>query len=232
MHDRASRLADNLARVRERIATAASQSGRDPASVTLVAVTKYADQAAADCLAQLGCKDLAESRPQELWAKAAAAAPDVRWHLVGHLQRNKIRRTLPLVHLIHSVDSLRLLSALHAEAEQLARGLDVLLEVNISGDKNKHGFAPDSVELALAHAAQLQHVSIRGLMGMASLAGGHATAEHDFARLRELRDRLTPLCPKDVSLAELSMGMSDDYEIAIRHGATLVRIGSALFEGV
>jgi pyridoxal phosphate enzyme (YggS family) len=183
---------------------------------------------------------LGESRPQELWEKAAALAASggirpgtpVRWHLVGHLQRNKIHRTLPLVHLVHSVDSRRLIEAIHDEATSLARPINVLLEANISGDITKTGFPPEELAPILADAAQWPHVSIRGLMGMASLVGGTETALRDFERLRALRDRLSKSAPAGTSLDELSMGMSGDFEVAIQAGATIVRVGSALFEGI
>ncbi len=250
MDDVARRIAENLAAVRGRIADATRRSGRAADAVTLVAVTKYVDVATAAALVDAGCHDLGESRPQELWSKAAAlggtcilpvhpsqdttdhATPAIRWHLIGHLQRNKIRRTLPLVHLIQSVDSRRLLAMINDEAALLGRPIDVLLEANISDDANKTGLPPDAIEPLLADASKWPHVRVRGLMGMASLEGGDEAAKRDFDRLRLLRDRLAQNIPAQVSLAELSMGMSGDYEIAIAHGATIVRVGSALFEGV
>lgn len=229
----AERIARNLAEVRERIAAAAAASGRNVDDVSLVAVTKYVDAATTRLLVEAGCRDLGESRPQSLWDKAAALANcDVRWHMIGHLQRNKVRRTLPLVHLLHSGDSLRLLSEIDAEAAALAAPLSVLLEVNISGDSSKHGFAPTEMEPLLAHLQSLRRLDIRGLMAMAGLEGDAAQARRDFAALRELRDRLRTAWHGRFALDELSMGMSGDFEAAIAEGATIVRIGSALFEGV
>ncbi len=200
-------------------------------------VTKTVDAKIAQMLVAAGCRDLGESRPQELWAKAAAIqdpSPEnaVRWHMIGHLQRNKVRRTLPLVSLIHSVDSLRLLEEIDREAHTLQRPAAVLLEVNISGDHTKHGFRPNEVEPQLPEMARFEHVAIRGLMCMASREGDLPQARREFAALRELRDRLQRSAPPNIRLAELSMGMSGDYEIAIEEGATLVRVGSALFEGI
>jgi pyridoxal phosphate enzyme (YggS family) len=233
MSELEKRIADNLARVRARIAAAAVRSGRSADAVRLVAVTKYAGHQAARALIAAGCGDLGESRPQELWDKAAAISdPQVRWHLVGHLQRNKVRRTLPLVSLVHSVDSQRLLAALDDEAAAADRRVAVLLEVNISGEAAKHGLPHEDVGPLLARAGEFPHVEVRGLMGMAGLSGGETEARREFARLRELRDRLQAGCPAGVSLEELSMGMSQDFEAAIGEGATIVRIGSALFEGV
>lgn len=227
------RLAANLADVRRRIAAAASASGRRAEDVRLIAVSKYVGPELTAALVAAGCHDLGEARPQDLWTKAAAlAGQPVHWHLIGHLQRNKIRRTLPLVEWIHSVDSLRLLAALDEEAAQLGRPIRILLEINVSGEPAKHGFAPAELPTALETAAQRKHVQVAGLMGMAALEGGLAAAERDFALLRALRDRALGDCPPNVRLDELSMGMSHDYEIAIRHGATMVRVGSALFEGL
>jgi len=200
--------------------------------VTLVGVTKYVGIAAARTLVEHGCHDLGESRPQALWEKAAdEQLGPVRWHLIGHLQRNKVRRTLRHVDLIHSADSARLLAALDQEAAQLDRIMPVLLEVNVSGDAAKHGFSPAGLESLLPGLGQYHSLLVRGLMTMAARAGGAAEAERNFARLRELRDAGQKVCPDEVQLAELSMGMSGDFEAAVRQGATLVRVGSALFEG-
>jgi pyridoxal phosphate enzyme (YggS family) len=229
----ASRLIENLAAVRGRIAEAARTAGRDPGEVRLIAVSKYVDADTTRALADAGCHDLGEARPQSLWSKAEALAGlDVTWHLIGHLQRNKIERTLPLVQLIHSVDSERLLRGIDEQATTIGRVARVLLEVNVSGESAKHGFAPAELPAALETAATLASIRVDGLMGMAGLEGGAAAAECDFAALRELRDRLDGAKPAGVSLAELSMGMSGDFEIAIRHGSTMVRVGSALFEGI
>jgi pyridoxal phosphate enzyme (YggS family) len=244
-------IADNLQRVRERIAAAAESAGRSADEITLVGVTKYVGPRDAAELAAAGCTDLGESRPQELWSKfdalptVAASLRDantrlgetrlqafIRWHLVGHLQRNKVRRTLPLISLIHSVDSERLLTTIdetHA-ATGAASPINVLLEINTSGETAKYGLAPDEVERVLAAAPQYPRVAIRGLMTMAALEGGDAVAARNFAALRELRDKLKPHVSACVQLNELSMGMSGDFEIAIREGATIVRVGSLIWE--
>ncbi|HUE70656.1 MAG TPA: YggS family pyridoxal phosphate-dependent enzyme [Pirellulaceae bacterium] len=233
MSDLLSTLAENLVRVRQRIADAAAAAGRQADEVTLIGVTKYAGPEVANLLVNAGLTDLGESRPQELWRKAEAlAAESVRWHLVGHLQRNKIRRTLPLTTLIHSGDSLRLLAALNEDSVTLSQRCDVLLEVNISGDQAKHGFSPGELAPLLPTIAAMSNLHVRGLMGMASLEGSLDDARRQFASLRELRDDLRENCPPQIELAELSMGMSGDFEQAIAEGATMVRIGSALLEGV
>ncbi|MCC7473939.1 MAG: YggS family pyridoxal phosphate-dependent enzyme [Pirellulales bacterium] len=235
-------IAEKLQRVQERIALAAERAGRRAGDITLVGVTKYVGVAEAAELVSAGCFNLGESRPQELWEKhvelermwgSAASPPVVRWHLIGHLQRNKVARTLPLVSLIHSVDSERLLAAIDAErAKACGTGepMDVLLEVNTSGEAAKHGLAPAEVEPLILAAQRYLRVRVRGLMTMAALEGGEAAAARCFAALRELRDRVSGNVPSGVTLTELSMGMSGDFEIAIREGATLVRVGSLLWE--
>jgi pyridoxal phosphate enzyme (YggS family) len=229
----AIRIAQNFACVREQIAAAAQHSGRTAQDVKLVAVTKYVDVALTQALADAGCRELGESRPQDLWPKAQALADaNIHWHLVGHLQRNKVRRTLPLVSLIHSVDSLRTVAAIDRVAGELGLRSAVLLEINTSGEANKSGMQPGELPSVLEEASALEHVEIQGLMTMAALAGGDEVARRNFSDLRQLRDSCQRNLPANVHLKELSMGMSGDFEIAIEEGATIVRIGSALFAGV
>jgi pyridoxal phosphate enzyme (YggS family) len=226
-------IAANVNQVRERIAAAALAAGRDPAEIKLVAVSKYVDAATAALLVAAGCRSLGEARPQQLWEKAAAPElAGVEWHLIGRLQRNKIRRTLPLVSLIHSVDSERLIAAINDEAAVLGLTSRVLLEVNCSGDAAKQGFAVEEVRALLPAIPNYAHLEVAGLMTMASLDGDDAVAQANFAALRILRDELARDSPPNVTLAELSMGMSGDFEIAIAEGATIVRVGSSLFEGL
>ncbi len=233
MADAAALIARNLAAVRGRMACAAARSGRSPGEVRLVAVTKYVGAAEIRMLIAAGCDLLGESRPQQLWQKAVELADlPVRWHLVGHLQRNKAARTVPLVEMIESADSLRLIEALDGAAAAIGRRVPVLLEVNVAGEAAKTGLRPDEVEPLLARLPAFGHVEVRGLMGMAALEGGPDEARRDFAALRGLRDRLRGACPEGVRLDELSMGMSGDFEAAIEEGATIVRVGSALFEGI
>lgn len=242
-------IARNLARIRERIADAALRSGRRPVEITLVGVTKYVTPDVIRELIVAGCRDLGEARPQQLWDRAEHIAAEplvrpssanptdaidsaVRWHLIGHLQRNKIRRTLPCLHLLHSADSQRLIEACGVEAIALGRTLPVLLEVNISGDAAKHGFRPEELPGLIETLGAIRGVDIRGLMAMSGLASDAEQTRREFAAVRDLRDRLQAQCPLGIQLRELSMGMSGDFEIAIEEGATLVRVGSALFEGL
>jgi pyridoxal phosphate enzyme (YggS family) len=231
MADLTTRIAENVARIRGRIAAAAARSGRAVGDVRLVAVTKYVSTAEIRAVLAAGCCDLGESRPQQLWDRAAELSDlPIRWHLIGHLQRNKVRRTAPLVAMIHSVDSPRLAEALEIEAPAGLPPLPVLLEVNVSGEAAKHGLQPEEVEPLLVQIARYRNLSVRGLMCMAGLEGDLDAARRDFASLRELRDRLRAGCPPEATLDELSMGMSGDFEVAIEEGATIVRVGSAMFE--
>jgi pyridoxal phosphate enzyme (YggS family) len=225
------RLADNLAKVRERINQACARTGRHADQVKLVAATKYVSASIAMALYDLGCADLGESRPQELWSKSQAlAGAKIHWHLIGHLQRNKIRRTLPLVSLIHSVDRDSLITELDSEAAQLGAPAPILLEVNISGDATKHGFSPVQVMETVGKLSTFPHLLVRGLMGMSGLESDEKESRRQFALLRSVRDQLTGAFSDGAG--ELSMGMSEDFEIAIEEGATIVRVGSALFHGV
>jgi pyridoxal phosphate enzyme (YggS family) len=177
----------------------------------------------------LGVRDLGESRPQQLLERAATFGDDVRWHLIGHLQRNKARRVLPLVDCIHSVDTLRLLVTLEHLAKELTLAPRVLLEVNVSGEAAKDGFAPADLVAAWSAVRTCRHAQVVGLMTMAPLTDDWELMRGVFRRLRELRDNLAD---DRLPLAELSMGMSHDFEIAIEAGATLIRVGSDLFAGL
>jgi pyridoxal phosphate enzyme (YggS family) len=229
MTDSRQRIADNLAAVEERLRAACRRAGRTRSEVTLVAVTKTVSVELAALLPGLGVHDLGESRPQELWRKAAVV-PDVHWHLIGHLQRNKIERTLPLIQRIHSVDSLRLLDALEEACRRSSRTLPALLEVNASREASKHGFSPEDVPGLAARLAELKYVLIEGLMTMAAYEEDPERSRPTFAALRALRDRLAVELGRPVP--HLSMGMSNDFEIAVEEGATLVRLGTVLFEGI
>ena len=233
------RLRTNLASVRKRIRQAAERVGRAAAEIELIAVTKYVDADMVRSLIEAGVGKVAESRPQVLWDKREQIhAPDVEWHLIGHLQRNKVRRTIPLVSMIHSVDSLRLLNAIDEQAESLGLVVPCLLEVNISGQSAKSGFTSAQIVEACQSARRLKNVALHGLMGMGGLGSSESELRQQFANLRELRDQLRADVDCDELSAaaepfmELSMGMSNDFELAIEEGATLIRLGSILFEGL
>ena len=222
-------LAARLAGVRDRIAGAATRAGRDPADVALVAVTKTVSARVAGLLPGLGAPDLGEGRPQSLWAKADAL-PAARWHLVGHLQRNKLDRTVPAAALIHSCDSLKLLAALDAAGRARGEPVAVLLEVNCSGEAAKGGFAPAAVPAAGDVLMSLPGVRCGGLMTMAAFHADPGDCRPAFAELRAVRDRLR--ASTGLPLPHLSMGMSNDFDVAVEEGATLVRVGTTLFTGL
>ena len=230
MHDIRSVLSGRLAVVEERIAAACRRAGRARTEVTLVAVTKTVGPKIASLIAAIGIHDLGENRPQQLWQKAALLPSGIRWHLIGNLQRNKVERTVPLVHLVHSADSVRLLRELDDTAGD--GPLPVLLEVNASGEASKHGFRPDEVSSLPAVMTALRRVRIDGLMTMAAYDENPERSRSTFVLLRELRDRLRGQIGDAHPLTHLSMGMSNDFEVAIEEGATLVRLGTVLFDGL
>jgi len=227
-----NRFKQNISDVNGKIAAAAAKAGRTADEVTLVGVTKYVDAAVTREFAEAGHLVLGENRPQQLWQKQEELADlDIEWHLIGHLQRNKAKRMVQIATLIHSVDSLRLLKAIDgfaAEQNKLAR---VLLEVNVSGEEAKHGFTPEQLPPIVEAVADFQSTEVTGLMAMAGLAGDHDDARREFASLRSLAEQTAETgLPANVQMKDLSMGMSGDFEIAIQEGATIVRVGSALFK--
>jgi pyridoxal phosphate enzyme (YggS family) len=243
------KLADNLKQVQERIAEACQAAGRSPSEVTLVAVTKYVSPDVIRSLVDLGHEDIGESRVQELtrragmlaeWQRrrghrdgAEEQAADVpRWHLIGHLQRNKVKAVLPYVSIIHSVDSLRLAEEIDAQATRLNRVMPILLQVNAADEAQKFGVAVAAATHLAEQLQTLKHLELRGLMAMAPLTDDEVRIRHTFQRTRELFDEIVGERVAGPAFRELSMGMSSDFEWAIAAGATMVRIGSTLFEGI
>jgi pyridoxal phosphate enzyme (YggS family) len=228
-----SPLAARLANVRARIDAACARAGRDPADVTLVAVTKSVDAARAAELARLGVRDLGENRTESLAGKRealAAAGLSVRWHMIGHLQTNKVRRALPAIDVLHSLDRTSLMETLRTE---LARAdgppLPAFVQVNVAGEQSKGGFDETGLWQALDAARSVPRLEVRGLMTMAPVSGRAEDARPVFRRLRELRDAARF---RGYLLAlDLSMGMSQDFEIAVEEGATHVRVGTILYSG-
>jgi len=215
--------------VRSRIAAAAARAGRPAESVRIVAVTKGHPLERAREAAAAGLLDLGENRVQEALAKQDAwpAAP-VRWHLIGHLQRNKARLAVGRFALIHSLDSIRLAEALEAAAAAAGSVQDVLIEVNVAREPQKSGATPEEAPALVGRVAELPHLGVRGLMAMAPYGAAPRVQHEVFGGLRELRDRLSR-DPELATLTELSMGMSDDFEAAVEEGATMVRLGTVLF---
>lgn len=225
-------LKDRLCQVQERIAAACARVGCDPQSVRLVGVTKYTELGWVRALHELGIEDLGESRPQQLVQRAEELPATIRWHLIGHLQRNKVELVLPRVEWIHSVDSVRLLERIREVAQKNSLHPRVLLEVNVSGEAAKDGFSPVELREAWPKLMESTPVEIQGLMTMAPLDADLPATRAVFAGLRTLRDELAEMSGGTNPLPELSMGMSGDFEVAIEEGATMIRLGSTLFEGL
>lgn len=216
-----------LAAVKERIRAAAEKCGRDPAEITLIAVTKTYPVSAMNTAIKAGITDVGENKPQEIRDKFDSVLP-VRWHLIGHLQSNKIKYVIDRCDLIHSVDSIKLMDEIENKAKAHDRDIDILIQVNISGEESKSGVSPDGLEAMLRHAAALSRVHVKGLMTIAPKAE-YGDADVCFADMKKLFDTVSEKSFPNVEMRELSMGMSGDFETAIKHGATMLRIGSAIF---
>ena len=220
-------IAQNILNVQERISRACRRAGRDPAGVTLVAVAKTFPAEMIAEANRCGIPDIGENYIQELREKKEIlAGPEIRWHFVGHLQTNKIRYIAPWVHLIHSVDSLRLAGAISAAGERAGRAIPVLMEVNTTGEASKFGLRPDQTLEFSREMRKLPGILPSGLMTMGPLAEDPEASRPAFRLLREIRERITG---EGGGFPHLSMGMTNDFEVAIGEGATLLRIGTALF---
>lgn len=243
MSETAAIIARNVAHVRDTIARAARRCGRDPDDVRLVAVTKYLDPASIAAVIDARLTELGENRVQQLVSRAAALGPGEpdgwpaaartwRWHMIGHLQRNKVRALLRVSRVIHSVDSQRLAAEIEAEATRADLLVDAFIEVNVSGEPAKEGVAAADAATLAEYVSRLRRVRLAGLMTLAPLHADPQRARPVFAGLRELLEKLRACGAAAETCRELSMGMTSDYEVAVEEGATVVRIGSALFEGL
>jgi pyridoxal phosphate enzyme (YggS family) len=222
-------VADNLNAVQERIAKAASRTGRDPQGVTLVAVTKMMPVERIREAINAGQRVFGENRVQEAQAKIEALGREVQWHLIGHLQRNKVKSACDLFDLIESVDSLRLAQDINVRAAQRDIVMPILIQVNIGDEATKSG-VPAAETLALVlQVSALPHVAIRGLMCVPPAVEIAEHARPFFVELRTLAEQIARERIPTVAMSELSMGMSHDFEVAIEEGATMVRVGSAIF---
>jgi pyridoxal phosphate enzyme (YggS family) len=244
-------LSERYASVRERIAAAARRAGTDPRSVVLVAVTKFAEPDQIRELIKLGHADFGENRVQHLIQRAAMidewlarqhtlpraagapaappTPPTVRWHMIGHLQRNKVKKVMEICRLIHSVDSLRLAEEIQALAVKRENPIDVLLQVNITGEESKSGCAPPAAIHLAEQIDTMINVRLRGLMTMAPLSDNPEDARWSFSRCRDLFNEIRDAGISPGHFNILSMGMSNDFEVALEEGSNLVRIGSAIF---
>ena len=219
---------ENLEEVERRITAAAERSGRKRDDILLVAVTKTHPADMMNEAIRLGVTDIGENKPQEVRDKYADVLP-VKWHLIGHLQTNKVKYVIDKVCLIHSVDSVKLMDEIERQAEKHDVNMDILIQVNISGEETKSGVSVDEVEELLLHAGTLKRVKVMGLMTIAPKTDDSVTNTLHFDNMRQLFIDIQKKKYDNVNMKYLSMGMSGDYETAIECGANIVRVGSAIF---
>lgn len=224
-------IAENLYKIRQKIREVCQKVGRNPEEITIVAVTKTVPVDKIKEAINAGINDIGENRVQELLEKKSYIdIENVRWHFVGHLQTNKVKYIVDFVHLIHSVDSLKLALEIEKRAKRINRIVDVLIEVNTSGEKTKYGVKPEeTTELVKQISESCEFVRIKGLMTVAAYLPNPEDVRPMFKLLRQLSDEIKKLDLKNVEMKHLSMGMSNDYWIAVEEGATIVRIGTAIF---
>lgn len=231
MSDTETTLRANLDSIRNRIDAACRQAGRDPSDVRLLPVSKTVDAPRLRTAYAIGLRELGENKVQEALAKSEAMADlhDLRWVLIGHLQTNKAKFAARFASEFQALDSLRVAEALDVQLQKLGRSLDVLVQVNTSGETSKFGLPPDEVERFVKQLPAFSSLRVRGLMTLALFSPDAAQVRPCFTGLRTLRDRLRQGAPDGIGMDELSMGMSGDFELAIAEGATTVRVGTAIF---
>lgn len=231
MDRESAQLQANLDAIRSRIDAACRAAGRDPGEVRLLPVTKTVDAGRLRLAHALGLRQFGENKVQEALGKSEALAdlPDLRWVLIGHLQTNKARYAARFADEFQALDSLRVAQALDTQLQSRGRAIDVLVQVNTSGEDTKFGLAPDEVPGFVRQLPAFSSLRVRGLMTLALFSDDAARVRPCFVRLRELRDRLRQEAPDGIAMDDLSMGMSGDFELAIAEGATTVRVGTALF---
>jgi pyridoxal phosphate enzyme (YggS family) len=222
-------IAENVARVKERIAEAALRTGRSPRLVKLVGVTKTVDLPRVELAVQAGLEIIGENYVQEAREKLSRFQGRVHCHFIGRLQSNKAKYAVQLFDLIHTVDSLTLAQKVHRRAQALGRVVPVLIQVNVAAEETKAGVRPEEALALVGEAANLRNLRICGLMTMPPYCSDPERVRPYFRRLRELRDEIAATGLSGVEMAELSMGMSGDFEVAVEEGATLVRVGTAIF---
>ena len=218
----------NLKNVEQRIAAAAKKSGRSREDIILVAVTKTHPADMMNEAIKAGVTDVGENKPQEVRDKYTDVLP-VRWHLIGHLQTNKVKYIIDKCCMIHSVDSIKLMDEIEKQAKQHDVSMDILIQVNISGEETKSGITAEELDELLMHAGELERVKVRGLMTIAPKCEHQEEAAVHFRNMKMLFDETAKKVYKNVSMEYLSMGMSGDFEAAIECGSNMVRVGSAIF---
>jgi pyridoxal phosphate enzyme (YggS family) len=222
-------ISENLAEVQRRIREACGRSGRSADDVTLIAVSKTKPLEDLQTAYAAGSRNFGENKVQEIVQKAPQMPQDTRFHMIGHLQRNKVRQVLPLVKLIHSVDSLRLAEQIEDDAVKAGLDIDILLEVNVAGEESKFGLAPEEVEETARRISSLSHVHIRGLMTIAPFVDDPEDNREIFKKLYQLAVDIRSKNIDNIDMSVLSMGMTGDYEVAVEEGATMIRVGTGIF---
>lgn len=221
---------ENIASINKRIAVSLARAGRDPACVMLVAVTKARPAEQIRQVIEAGITDIGENRLQEALVKYGKLE-GVKWHMVGHLQANKVKEAVKIFDLIHSVDSLRLASAIDKHAYAINKTQDILVQVNTSGEPSKSGIKPDEAVEVIQGISRLRNINLKGLMTIAPVADNPEEVRPYFRELKGLLDKLNRQAVTRQPLHALSMGMTDDFEAAIEEGSTIIRLGRAIFEG-
>lgn len=220
---------ENLEEVNKRILSACKKAGRDPKEVTLIAVSKTKPASMIEEAYGAGVRDFGENKVQELCEKHKELPQDIKWHMIGHLQRNKVKQIIGKTVLIHSVDSLRLAEQIEEEAGKQDLIIDILLEINVAEEDSKFGFKLEEAESAILKIATFPHVRIKGLMTIAPFVENSEENRSVFKKLRQFYVDMQRKNIDNVSMSLLSMGMTGDYEVAIEEGATLVRVGTGIF---
>jgi len=220
---------ENVHFVRNKIAEACQRSGRDPEEVELVAITKTVDVEQINEAMKAGILVVGENRVQEAWRKFQEVGKGVHWHIVGHLQTNKVKRVLQFADMIHSVDSVYLAREIQTQAEKLDRTIEILIQVNTSGEESKFGFEPEVTIGAIEEISAFSNLEIKGLMTIGAFLLNPEDVRPCFKLLRDLKDRVNEHKIAGFEIGTLSMGMTNDYEVAIEEGSTMVRVGTAIF---
>ena len=222
-------IAENVAYIQSKIAAAAQKSGRSPSDVKLIGVTKTIDIERIRALLNLGVKSLGENKPQELVEKYNILGSEPEWHLIGHLQTNKVKMVIDKVSMIHSLDSLRLANEINRRSADINRKTNVLVEINIASEPSKHGIAPDETSEFVRQLVEMQHLNVCGLMCIAPYVDEPEKNRIYFVKMRQIFIDIKSKYVHNKDILDLSMGMTNDYEIAVEEGATMVRIGTGIF---
>ncbi len=220
---------ENLKKVEDKIAAACARAGRAREEVTLIAVSKTKPESMVEEAYSVGQRDFGENKVQEICRKTEVLPADIRWHMIGHLQRNKVRQVVGKACMIHSVDSLRLAETISQEAVKQDITVPVLIEVNVAKEESKFGVTTEETIALIEEAAKLPHISIRGLMTIAPFVEDPEENRPIFRKLKQLSVDIAAKNINNVTMSVLSMGMTNDYEVAIEEGATMVRVGTGIF---